>query len=211
MGLNPWTEAVISYNHMCLSVSASAHKSGRAVALFAISNWSVQGFHMASGTDPPISSPPEAKLSADKIIEQQLGRVRRHIRFTDLVAGLMILVAAVVAFLTVAALVDHWVIGLGTVARWLAFLTLLAGAAWHLSLNVIPLLLRRINPAYAAQTIERGEPSLKNSLLNYLLLRREKEGVAGLIYHAVQQRPAAHGPPSPHPECRLQGSSCPIG
>ena len=146
---------------------------------------------MASGSVNSPTTPHDARVTADKLIETQLGRVRRHIRFTDLVAGILVLVAGVVAFLTLAAVVDHWIVGLGPIARWLALATLIVAAAWHLAVNVVPLLLRRINPAYAAQTIERGEPSLKNSLLNYLLLRREKEGVAGLIYQAVQQRAAA--------------------
>ena len=146
---------------------------------------------MASGSVRPATAPPESKVSADKLIDSQLGRVRRHIRITDLIAGIMVLFAGLFGCLILVAVVDHWIVGLGVAGRLLVLLALIGGAGWHLAVNVVPLLLRRINPAYAAQTIERGEPSLKNSLLNYLLLRRESEGMQALVYQAVQQRAAA--------------------
>src|ERR1044071_714759 len=98
---------------------------------------------MASGTAHPAAPSAEAKLSADKLIDLQLGRVRRHIRITDLIAGIMVLFAGVFAFLILVAIIDHWIVGLGFVGRLLALLTLIGGAGWHLVANVVPLLLRR--------------------------------------------------------------------
>lgn len=146
---------------------------------------------MASGSVRPAASPLEANVSADKLIDSQLSRVRRHIRITDLIAGVMIWLAGVLAFLIVMAVIDHWMIGLGIVGRCLALLALIAGSAWYLTVHVVPLLVRRINPAYAAQTIERGEPNLKNSLLNYLLLRRDNPSMHAVVYQALQQRAAS--------------------
>ena len=43
--------------------------------------------------------------------------------------------------------------------------------------------MRKINPVFVARTIEQSTPSLKNTLINFLLLRREPvhKGVMGVI------------------------------
>ncbi len=62
---------------------------------------------------------------------------------------------------------------------------------------ILPALVRRVNPVYAAQTIERAKPSLKNSLINFLLFRRQREEVPQIVYNALEEQAAAglvHGP-----------------
>src|SRR5690606_38637911 len=49
---------------------------------------------------------------------------------------------------------------------------------------------RPINPVYAAHTIERGAPTLKNSLLNLLLFRTHRVGMSARVYHALEQQTA---------------------
>ena len=51
--------------------------------------------------------------------------------------------------------------------------------------TLLPLFIHRINPVYAARAIERSKPSLKNSLINFLLLRRRPDG-------AVAERFSGH-------------------
>jgi hypothetical protein len=68
---------------------------------------------------------------------------------------------------------------------------LLGGSGFYIVTRLGPVLIQPINPAYAAQTIERSEPSLKNSLLNYLLLRRERAAVHRVFFDAMQWRAAA--------------------
>ena len=52
-------------------------------------------------------------------------------------------------------------------------------------------MLHRINPLFAAATIEKSEQTLKNSLINFLLLRGRREEVAAPFYRAMESRTAA--------------------
>jgi hypothetical protein len=58
--------------------------------------------------------------------------------------------------------------------------------------RIVPLMVRRINPIYAAHVIEREEPSLKNSLVNFLLLRATPRHLTRKTYQALEES-AAHG------------------
>ena len=84
---------------------------------------------MATGTVRPSTVPPPPPVPAghvehERVIKRQLGRTTWHVRLVDLFSGLAAWAIAVIAFLFLAALVDHW-IGLGTFGR-LAALTILA-------------------------------------------------------------------------------------
>ena len=50
--------------------------------------------------------------------------------------------------------------------------------------------MHRINPVFAAHAIEQGRPTLKNSLINFLLLRSHPENVAPVVYQAMEHRAA---------------------
>ena len=60
-----------------------------------------------------------------------------------------------------------------------------------LRLYLWPPLVHRINPIFAAATIEKSQPSLKNSLVNFLLLRGRRQEVAPPVYRAMEYRAAA--------------------
>ena len=99
----------------------------------------------------------------------------------ELASRLMLLATAAVAFFLVAAVVDHWFVpgGLSIYGR-LAFLAVfLVGGGWFFAREIAPLFVYRINPLFASQTIERAKPTLKNSLLNFLMLRSNRGGRAG--------------------------------
>jgi hypothetical protein len=66
-----------------------------------------------------------------------------------------------------------------------------AGTAYFLAIQVVPLLVRTINPTYAARTIEEATPALKNSLINFLLLRQDRSGIREIIYQAVERQAAS--------------------
>ena len=144
---------------------------------------------MAIGTAEKLRT--DKRALPDKIIDKQLSRVRRHIRLTDLISGFMTLAAGLLIFLLFVVLVDHWLFDLGTAFRWLALLSLIIGPAWYCATRIAPAMIRGINPAFAAQTIERSEPTLKNSVLNYLLLRRERAALHEVVFQAVQQQAAS--------------------
>ncbi len=150
----------------------------------------VKNGNMATGTAKP-AQPPAAAVNAEQFIEQQLTKTRFQVRVVDLVSSLMALAAAVLAFTLVLAIVDHWVMPLAWWGRWLACIALLAGVGYYIAVVVVPLMLRPINPVYAAKAIEQSDPTLKNSLINFLLLRDDRRSTHQLVFSAVQQRAAA--------------------
>ena len=150
---------------------------------------------MASGT---ISTRPQAESAPtqgryEDFIQKRLEHTRRQVRLVDVASSLMLLAAASLVFFLAVAVLDHWVFhhGLSFIARLGLFALWVAGAgafAWRF---LLPPLANRINPVFAAQTIEQGRPTLKNSLINFLLLRSHPQDVAPVVFRAMEHRAAA--------------------
>jgi hypothetical protein len=132
-----------------------------------------------------------ALLDSERYIDDHIGRTRRALKLADFSAGVIMLVAGVLAFLLVAGLIDHWIIpgGLGPGGRLALFGLLVLGVGWHAWRRFVPLL-RSINPVYAAHTIEKSSPTLKNSLLNVILFRGHRQQMSAKVYHALEQQAA---------------------
>lgn len=143
----------------------------------------------ADGAGPPENG---RVIQYADYVERQLRKTGRQVKGVDLAANVMLLVVGVLAYLLTAVLVDHWLVagGLGFGARLALWLIMVAGLTAYLVVRIMPLVVKRINPVYAASVIERSRPSLKNSLINFLLLRGRGQPVAPAIYSAVEQRAA---------------------
>jgi hypothetical protein len=141
-------------------------------------------------TDRKRNSPPSGVV-ADQYIEAQLNRTRRDVKLVDLSGALMVLAAAVLGTLLVLAMIDHWIVPLGALARWGMLAVIAISAGWYFVKAIVPLLLGTVNPIYAARTIELSEPTLNNSLVNYLMFRDDRAGLRTGIYEALKQQAAA--------------------
>src|SRR5207248_2982458 len=150
---------------------------------------------MATGTiqpailPPPPPAPAESK-ERERVIQRQLARTSWQLRLIDLASGVATWIIGVLVLFIVCALVDHFV-GLGIVGRCTALAVLIVCSLWYLAVAVGPLLVRAINPEYAARTIEEATPTLKNSLINFLLLRHERGTLKEIVYQAVEKQAAA--------------------
>ncbi len=142
----------------------------------------------SGGPTAPVQDPP----AYERFIEVQLRRTRRQVRAVDLASSLLVLAAGLLGYVLVLLVVDHWLVP-GGLAAWMRVLVWLAavggGLAW-ISVCIWPLVVRSINPVFAARVIERSEPGLKNSLVNFLLLRRRPEVLPPIVYHAVGEQAA---------------------
>jgi hypothetical protein len=158
---------------------------------------------MAAGTSAPTppSPAPDAPLPRsgkfieyDRYIESQLRKTRRQVKAIDLAASLMLLAAGSMFYLMLAALADQWLVagGLGFGGRVACLSLFVAGVLVYVALRLGPLVVRRINPVYAAQAIEQSRPGLKNSLVNFLLLRSSRDALPQRIYEAIEEQ-AANG------------------
>lgn len=150
---------------------------------------------MASGalsTRPQEESVP-AQGRFDDFIEKRLLQTRRQVRLVDVGSGMIVLTAASLLFFLAVAVADHWIFphGLGFAVRFLLWAGWVGVAGWFAWRWVAPSIVHRINPVFAAQAIEHGRPALKNSLINFLLLRSHPDEVAPVVYRAMEHRAAS--------------------
>src|SRR3954469_2049108 len=150
---------------------------------------------MATGTLQPAILPPAPPAPAEskereRIIQRQLARTSWQLRLIDLASGIATWIIGVLVLFIVCALIDHFV-GLGAIGRCTALAVLVGCSLWFLVVSVGPLLIRTINPEYAARTIEEATPTLKNSLINFLLLRHDRSSLKEIVYQAVEKQAAA--------------------
>jgi len=146
----------------------------------------------------PAKSPPPSDLNqvdasgSEAFIEDRLQKTRCQLRGVDLTVGLLILVAGVVAYLLIAVVVDQWLLpnGLGFYGRLLLLLVLVMCGFAYFFRVVLPLCIRRISSVYAAHTIEQSQPSFKNGLINFLLMRGIRQEVSPVVFHAMEQQAA---------------------
>ncbi len=141
-------------------------------------------------TPPPAETPvPRAE---ERLVDEQIHRTRQALKWLDWTSGLLTLAIGSLLFLLTVTLFDHWVIpgGWNGPTRLGLFGVLLIGIGWYSWRTFWPLLSRPINPAYAAQLIERSSPSLKNSLLNFLLLRNRRQQLSQKVFQAIEQQAA---------------------
>lgn len=142
-------------------------------------------------SSPPPFVVPESRADA-RLVDAQIRQTLRSLKFVDFFSGVLTLIIGVLLFLLFASVMEHWVIpgGWTTTGRVLLFVTMLAGIAWYSWRTFWPLVSRPINPAYAAQLIERNTPSLKNSVLNFLLLRNRRQQLSQKVYEAIEHQAA---------------------
>jgi collagen type III alpha len=158
---------------------------------------STQNDQTRAGTNvaPPLPAPSRGRLvEYDEFIEAQLRKTRGQVRMVDLAGALMTLMAGGLLFLLAAALVDHWVVrgGMAPWARWAALTLFVVSGAAYLVVGVVPSLVRRINPLYAAEAIERSRPTLKNALVNFLFLRASSVALPPRVFEAVEEQAATN-------------------
>lgn len=126
----------------------------------------------------------------DRYVSHQLKKTTQQVRVSDMVAGALALAAYVLGFFFVVALIDAWIWPLTPTARLIALAAFLIGGfaiAWFM---LLPFLFRKVNPQYAAKMIEEAKPEFKNSLLNYLSIRRDKKSTHRAILNEVSKQAA---------------------
>jgi hypothetical protein len=152
---------------------------------------------MSTEIPPNTPLPPQAGNAPmtnelDVMIDECLDRTRRHVKWVDVVNGFIVLAIGTLTYLLTVAIFDHWLIsgGLGFWGRLFFGVGFFAGVILYSIRYVVPPLVKRINPVFAAATIEKSEPTLKNSLVNFLLLRRHQQEVLPVVYQALEHRAA---------------------
>ena len=130
----------------------------------------------------------EKTQTAHQALNAQVRSTQRYVKTVELISCVLTLSVGMLGYLIVLTLVDHWIVDLGIVGRTLALLALLAGCGWFVAKNLLPLIWHPINPVYAAREIELACPSLKNRLINLLLLRAEPRNTPAAVFQTLEQQ-----------------------
>src|SRR6185295_3369238 len=146
---------------------------------------------------PPTRQPPrrsdDTKLVRyEDYIESKIQSTRWMVKAVDLATALVMLLVGVLAYLLVVAVAEHWIVsgGFSVAARTALFTVLVIGVGYFSYHRVWPLLVRAINPVYAARAIEQGSPTLKNSLINLLFFRERRAGISEAVYRTLEEQAA---------------------
>lgn len=149
---------------------------------------------MATAASPQGLNNPHGAQVVDyqQYIDDELRRTQARVKGIEIFGACLVLAAGVLSYLLAVVVIDQWLVpgGLGTAGRFLALAVLVALVGWYVLRRIAPLVLGRISPVYAAYVIERAQPSLKNSLLNFLLLRRAPARLPQPVLEALKQRAA---------------------
>jgi hypothetical protein len=114
---------------------------------------------------------PAAKHEA--FVDKELRRVRRRIRLLDSAMVVLGFVVATLAWTLGVTMFDR-LVGLSDTARIAAWGMYGIAAAVYLGRALVGPLCHRVNPYFAARQIEQTVPDAKNSIINWLDLRRQK-------------------------------------
>ena len=126
-----------------------------------------------------------------EILHKHIRKTATFIKFLDLCVQVFAWMAAMFCWWLVACIVDHWLVPLSDLGRWCFWIVAVSGTSWWVLTKFIPLLIHRINPAYAAKRIEHTLPEFKNGLISWLELDEISEnGVPRGIMAALSYRAA---------------------
>ena len=126
-----------------------------------------------------------------RAIQKKLKQTRLRVKLTDLISGLILFATFSLLYLLTLSVIDHWLFGLGFWTRLLSLFVFLGAGSYFVWHQIMPLFMHSINPVYVAKMIEQSQPSLKNSLINFLLLRKENSKVHQAVMSVVEEKAAA--------------------
>ncbi len=127
----------------------------------------------AAVSTAPLPSANQAE--SDRFIEERISEARNALWWAEFVReSLTTLIAALMAVI-VWVIVDQWVYSPNVGARLVAFAGLAGWCVWRFLTRIWPLLGSSIQPAYAARSLERDLPEMKQALTSYVTLRTEQQ------------------------------------
>ena len=151
---------------------------------------------MSASLPPAAASPaattPSATDQLQVMLRRHIQRAGQLLKIQDMATYVFGWTGAIVSTWMLACLVEHWFMPLPMVARWLIWIVTAVLSARLFLQYMVPLLVRRINPDYVAQRIEKAEPELKTGLVSWLQLESLPDNgvprgiMAGLARHAAR-------------------------
>ncbi len=136
---------------------------------------------MSTAVPPPVQSSSQrdvaaAPADADRLIEQRIHEACEALWWSELTRAILKLLILSIMITLVWVVIDQWIYSPNTTPRWVIFFALIASGIWYLARFVVPLLGSSIRPEYAARSLERDFPELRQSLTSYVALRNDRGG-----------------------------------
>ena len=123
------------------------------------------------GHSPSQSRRKRAIDSASKLIEARIAEVCSALWWAELIRASLTIVMVLMGALMLWFIVDQWIYSPGIVGRVIFLGTLLCGVVWFFSTRMVSILLGSIRPEYAARSIERDFPELRQALTSFVTLK----------------------------------------
>lgn len=112
---------------------------------------------------------------AESLIEQRINETRRALWWSDLIRNALFFTIVAMGVVLLWVVIDQWVYSPGVGVRTLAFLASVGWGVWFLIGRFLPILTSRVTPEYAARSLERDLPELKQQLTSYVTLRPDTQ------------------------------------
>ena len=123
-------------------------------------------------TSPPASA---STSPADELITQRIAEACRALWWAEIVRRGVLFAILFMSALLVWAIIDQWIYSPGTLGRVIAWIVLVAATVWYFIQRIYPILTSRVRPEYAARSLERDTPELRQDLTSYLTLRDQSQ------------------------------------
>ncbi|MFM7132124.1 MAG: hypothetical protein ACKO0V_22480, partial [bacterium] len=144
---------------------------------------------MSPGNDSPQNARGRL-LEYAEFIEEQITAAQARIKSNDVFRAVLWIITGAMALLFVEIVLDHTV-ELPLIVRQVTLFAGLSAAATYGWFRVVRPWLRRINPLFAAKSIETVDPQFKNSLINYLQISQDADKVAPSVLAQMEARAVA--------------------
>ncbi|MDX2035948.1 MAG: hypothetical protein SFX72_04805, partial [Isosphaeraceae bacterium] len=126
-------------------------------------------------------------LDYEQYIDHQIQRTRDRIKMTDVAGASILLVTVALGVLFLEIFLDHR-FGLPVLVRQAILGLGLIAATIFAAVRIVRPLLLSVNHFYAAKTIETADPAFKNSLINYVDLRKRRGELPKSFLRAIEAR-----------------------
>ena len=146
---------------------------------------------------PGNSPPPPGRASRsgggfESVIESRIEEACRALWWSELTRSILAILLTLAAVLLGWVLIDQWVVSAGRGLRLAVFAAAVGWAGWYVWRRIVPLMRSRVRPEYAARSLERDLPEMRQELTSYVTLRDgELPGLSNTVVRSIGAR-AAH-------------------
>ncbi len=126
--------------------------------------------------DKRSNPPPSGQSRVDVVIDARIAEAAAALWRAEVIRSMLQMVIAVAVTLAAWVVMDHWIYSPTALVRLLALAVVVFGAIAYLVIVLIPLVRSKIRPEYAARSLERDLPQLRQGLVSYVMLRGASDG-----------------------------------